>query len=89
MFETSATNYTVNNVKPFTEYHCMVAAATSVGLGPFSAVLSATTPEDGSLYMLHLPACNLYKIYIPTYIYTYTHTHTHSHTHADVHTHKV
>ena len=52
-FQTTTTNLTVSNLKPFTEYHCVVAAATSIGQGPFSAVFSIITPQAGKFETMY------------------------------------
>lgn len=36
-------------LKPFTTYLCSVAAATSIGLGPYTSEISITMPEAGEL----------------------------------------
>ena len=43
----TATVVTINNLRPYHTYTCVIAAETSVGLGPFSAGVSFTTHEDG------------------------------------------
>ena len=40
-------NYTVSNLKPFTIYVSTISARTSIGLGPYSALVYVTTLEDG------------------------------------------
>ena len=40
-------NYTITLLNPFTMYNLIVAASTSVGIGPFSMVLTIQTLEDG------------------------------------------
>lgn len=42
----SQTTITVSSLLPFTAYFCSIAASSSVGIGPFSTILSVTTPED-------------------------------------------
>ena len=42
-------NYTINFLQPFTVYNLIVAASTSVGIGPFSVVLTIQTLEDGKI----------------------------------------
>ena len=37
----------VTNLSPFRTYVCIIAAATSVGLGPFGDSFTVMTPEDG------------------------------------------
>ncbi len=45
---TSETNFLeVTTLRPFSTYLCVIAAATSVGLGPFSTSVTVETPEDG------------------------------------------
>lgn len=44
---TSDGNYTVDSLKPFTAYSFIIAASTSVGIGPFSTDLTIQTLEDG------------------------------------------
>ncbi len=45
---TSETTYLeVTNLRPYRTYVCVIAAATSVGLGPFSSTVVVQTPEDG------------------------------------------
>ena len=41
------TSRVVSNLQPFTTYDFLIAAATTVGLGPFSRLLTIQTPEDG------------------------------------------
>ena len=43
------TSYVVSSLQPFTSYNFLIAAATSVGVGPFSRLLTIQTPEDGEL----------------------------------------
>lgn len=40
-------NLTLHSLRPFTTYSCIVAARTSVGLGPFSTTINIQTLEDG------------------------------------------
>ena len=40
-------NLTLHSLRPFTTYSCIVAARTSVGLGPFSTIVNVQTLEDG------------------------------------------
>ena len=37
----------VNALKPFRTYICMIAAQTSVGVGPYSSQYVLKTPQDG------------------------------------------
>ena len=47
-----STSLTVDTLSPFTTYQSIIAARTSVGVGPFSSTLSLSTPEDGKLTIL-------------------------------------
>ena len=57
-FQLSSTNTSlfVNTLQPFTTYNFLIAAATSVGVGPFSRLFTLQTPEDGrpSLFTMFL-----------------------------------
>ena len=52
-FTTSDTELTVNNLDPFTRYNFTVAAATSVGSGPFSDPVQAVTAEGSECLDCH------------------------------------
>ena len=55
---TSNTTYLeVTTLRPYRTYMCIVAAATSVGLGPFSTSVTVKTPEDGK--NLHVFMCTI------------------------------
>ena len=41
------TSITVTTLRPYTTYQCIIAASTSVGIGPFSTIVTILTPEDG------------------------------------------
>ena len=43
----NTTSLTVNGLRPFRSYMCIIAAQTSVGTGPYSAVFTVITPQDG------------------------------------------
>ena len=43
----TTTSYNVTNLRPYTTYQCIIAASTSVGIGPFSTIVTILTPEDG------------------------------------------
>ena len=43
----NTTSLEVTNLKPYRTYVCIIAAATSVGLGPFNISVTVKTPEDG------------------------------------------
>ena len=50
----TTTSLTVSTLQPFTTYFCSIAASTSVGMGPFSTVITLQTPEDGMLLCMRL-----------------------------------
>ena len=50
----TTTSLTVSTLQPFTTYFCSIAASTSVGMGPFSTVITLQTPEDGTLLCMRL-----------------------------------
>ena len=55
--ESTTTELAVSNLKPYRTYVCVIAAATSVGTGPFSEIYIVKTPEDGktqNLCQLHV-----------------------------------
>lgn len=56
VFETTTqfTTYLNNTLRPYSTYNFSVAAATGVGTGPFSPVITANTPEAG----MSLKTCN-------------------------------
>ena len=41
------TSLSVSSLLPFTSYNFLIAASTSIGVGPFSRLLTLQTPEDG------------------------------------------
>ena len=43
----TTTSITVTTLRPYTTYLCIIAASTTVGIGPFSTVFTIVTPEDG------------------------------------------
>lgn len=45
-------NMTLYSLRPFTTYSCIVAARTSVGLGPFSTIINIQTLEDGKIHKI-------------------------------------
>ena len=49
---TTATNITINLLKPYTEYYLRVGSATSVGVGPFSDSLLTVTLQDSKFHLL-------------------------------------
>ena len=42
----SENSISITSLLPFTTYDCSIAASTSVGIGPFSTLLTISTPED-------------------------------------------
>lgn len=46
----NSTFTTVSNLRPFTTYQFIIAASTSVGMGPFSTVFTHNTPQDGKIH---------------------------------------
>ena len=44
---TTITSHTLTNLEEFNQYTVMVAAATQVGIGPFSSPMNFTTLDDG------------------------------------------
>ena len=50
----TTTSLTVSTLQSFTTYFCIIAASTSVGMGPFSTVFTLQTPEDGTLLCMRL-----------------------------------
>lgn len=45
----NTTSVNVTTLRPYTTYHCIIAASTSVGIGPFSTLVTLLTPEDGKI----------------------------------------
>ena len=52
-FQLNSTNtyLSVNNLQPYRNYICVIAAATTVGIGPFSLSFTLVTPQDGKNYI--------------------------------------
>ena len=46
---TTNTSYTIDTLEEYIRYSCQVAAATDVGIGPFSTPIEITTLQDGEL----------------------------------------
>lgn len=46
---TTNTSYITDTLEEYIRYSCQVAAATDVGIGPFSAPIEITTLQDGEL----------------------------------------
>ena len=44
---TNTTTLQIPNLTPYTNYVCIIAARTAIGVGPFSTVLDIQTLEDG------------------------------------------
>lgn len=57
-------NLTLHSLHPFTTYSCIVAARTSVGLGPFSTTVNVRTLEDGRNCYHNTTFLNWHEIYI-------------------------
>ena len=55
----NTTSHTLNNLEEHVEYTIVVAAATRIGVGPFSSAVNFTTLQDGKppLYIID---CNLW-----------------------------
>ena len=49
-YTSNATALTLTTLSPYTTYYCIVAARTSVGIGPFTTVLTLLTPQDGKKF---------------------------------------
>ena len=48
----SHTELVITGLHPYYDYSCAVAAQTSVGLGPFGALITVTTHQDGESLQL-------------------------------------
>ena len=48
----TTTSLTVNTLTPYRNFICIIAAVTSVGIGPFSTQFTLTTPQDGELMIM-------------------------------------
>ena len=46
-FSSNVTSLSVATLSPHRTYLCQIAAATSVGVGPYSSLLTLYTPQDG------------------------------------------
>ena len=56
----NATSHTVTNLEEHVEYTVMVAAATRIGVGPFSSAVNFTTQQDGKSQSLeHFSLVNI------------------------------
>ena len=51
-YTSNTTALTLSTLSPYTTYYCIVAARTSVGTGPFSAVITLRTLQDGKMTCL-------------------------------------
>ena len=49
VLNSTAMNATATNLQEFNKYSCIVAAATTVGLGPYSLPIIFTTLQDGKV----------------------------------------
>ena len=54
---------TVTELHPYHTYSCRVAAATSIGIGPFTPAILLETLEDGKSVIIAI-ACKQYRTYI-------------------------
>ena len=48
---TTLTSYTFTNLEEYNVYSCVIAAATQVGLGPYSEPIRFTTQEHGEFVL--------------------------------------
>ena len=56
----STTSHTVTNLEEHVQYTVMVAAATRIGVGPFSSAVNFTTQQDGKTQSLeHFSLVNI------------------------------
>ena len=55
-----------NNLRPYYTYTCAIAAETSVGVGPFSSMISFTTHEYGIAQTMNLSVYYLIPILVPS-----------------------
>ena len=62
-FSTSTT-LTLDALKPFTAYICVIAAQNSAGVGPFSITISVCTKEGGRLTYAHKCHADLTRLFI-------------------------
>ena len=46
-YSSTSTSISITGLQPFTTFVCVVAAATSLGVGPFSHLYFVQTPEAG------------------------------------------
>ena len=51
-YTSNTTALTLSTLSPYTTYYYIVAARTSVGTGPYSAVITLLTPQDGKMSFL-------------------------------------
>ena len=59
---TNKTKYSIENLRPATEYSLEVAAVTSIGHGPFSKPIYQSTGEDGKCSAIYLPIVTLFLL---------------------------
>jgi len=52
-FFTMSPTITVDSLSPYTEYICIVAASTIVGLGPYTVEFHVQTQQDGKYCITH------------------------------------
>ena len=56
-FTTSNISITINNLKPYTYYSCIVSAATNAGISPYSKIFAFLTLQTG--IMVHNSLVNI------------------------------
>ena len=50
----NTTSLTVTSLRPYRNYICIIAAVTSIGIGPYSTTVTVTTPQDGKTIINNL-----------------------------------
>ena len=55
-FTTSNISITINNLKPYTYYSCIVSAATSAGISPYSTIFTFLTLQTG-IGLMNIVVC--------------------------------
>ena len=54
LFFTATESLVIESLNPHTEYVCIIAATTAIGIGPYSTELNVRTEPDGMLLILIL-----------------------------------
>lgn len=49
----NTTSLYVDGLRPFRTFACVIAAFTNVGVGPYSAIFTVSTPQDGKCMTIH------------------------------------